>query len=76
MTQTKDFDSGYKTGREFGINNLSNKIHQLKVTRTTLLEIGYYSESSMEAIDWYLEAYSALFRQLTEQFKKDFEEGE
>ena len=76
MTQTENFDSGYKTGREFGINNLSNKIHRLKVTRTTLLEIGYYSESSMDAINWHLEAYNTLLRQLIEQFKKDFEEGE
>ena len=76
MAQTKDFQEGYKKGREFEIDNILRKIWNLKLTRETLSEIGYYSESSMEAINWYLEAYTTLLTNLKKQFKQDFPEGE
>ena len=76
MAQNEDFNTGYKAGREFGINNLSKKIYDLKLTRNTLIGIGYYSETTVDTINWHLEAYHTLLRQLTKQFKEDFKEGE
>lgn len=76
MELSKEFMEGYKAGREHAINNLSTKIYNLGVTKRTLEEISYYSESSMEAINWYLEAYNALAVQLKKQYREEFKEGE
>ena len=76
MELSKEFMEGYKTGREYAINNLLTKISNLQVTKRTLEEISYYSESSMEAINWYLEAYNALAVQLKTKYREEFKEGE
>ena len=76
MELSKEFMEGYKVGRQYAINNLSTKIYNLGVTKRTLEEISYYSESSMEAVNWYLETFNALLIQLKNDYKKEFKEGE